>query len=130
MSKYAVGAVGISTNSNHGNNKNGCTLSMGVVDANNKDEAVGCFLPEVLKRFTIDGKIFSTVGVCKIEDAPEDQEETSKLTDNTDMPKLPELEEVLEHFGVNHELWSDGQRLTHSYVKDVYNFIAGKIGMS
>lgn len=43
---------------------------------------------------------------------------------------LPSLEECLEHFGVNHELWSDGQRLTHSYVKIVYEFIVQQLRTS
>ena len=42
--------------------------------------------------------------------------------------KMPTLEECLEHFGVNHELWSDGQRLTHSYVTKVYDYICRHIG--
>jgi hypothetical protein len=56
-----------------------------------------------------------------------DTAEALKPSHNTGSPKLPSLEECLEEFGVNHELWSDGQRLTHSYVTKVYEFIARQL---
>jgi hypothetical protein len=53
--------------------------------------------------------------------------ELSKQADNTGSPKLPTLEECIGHFDVNYEIWSDAQRLTHSYVTKVYDYICRQL---